>query len=315
VQEKILSAVMGHCVGDALGVPVEFLSREELKQDPVKDMRGHGTYNQPEGTWSDDTSMTLCTLDSLSEGIDYKDIMDKFLAWYINSEYTPFGETFDIGRCTSKAIYRYDAGEDPLYCGGADERENGNGSLMRILPVLFYLQKTYGENWIENEESFEIIHSISALTHAHKRSMTACGIYLTIADYISKDYGLKEAVELGIEKSFNYYTTKEGFKEELKYYERIQDENFYKLPEEEIQSTGYVVHSMESSIWCLLNTETYKDCVLKAVNLGEDTDTTAAIAGGLAGLHYGYENIPEEWLEKIQKREFVEGICKRFKIQ
>jgi len=312
VQEKILSAVMGHCVGDSLGVPVEFLSREELKQDPVKDMRGHGTYNQPEGTWSDDTSMTLCTLDSLSEGLDYKNIMDKFLAWYINSEYTPFGETFDIGRCTSKAIYRYDGGEDPLYCGGADERENGNGSLMRILPVLFHLQKTYGENWTEKKESYEIIHNISAITHAHKRSMTACGIYLTIADYISKDYNLKEAVELGIEKSFNYYSRKEGFKEELKYYERIKDKDFYKLPEEEIESTGYVVHSMEASIWSLLNTESYKDCVLKAVNLGEDTDTTAAIAGGLAGLHYGYESIPEEWLKKIQKREFVEGICKKY---
>jgi len=238
--------------------------------------------------------------------------MDKFLAWYINSEYTPFGETFDIGRCTSKAIYRYDGGEDPLYCGGADERENGNGSLMRILPVLFHLQKTYGENWTEKKESYEIIHNISALTHAHKRSMIACGIYLTIADYISKDYNLKEAVELGIEKSFNYYSRKEGFKEELKYYERIKDKDFYKLPEEEIESTGYVVHSMEASIWSLLNTESYKDCVLKAVNLGEDTDTTAAIAGGLAGLHYGYESIPEEWLKKIQKREFVEGICKKY---
>ncbi|MBG0765793.1 MAG: ADP-ribosylglycohydrolase family protein [Tissierellales bacterium] len=165
--QKILSSIMGSCVADALGVPVEFYSREQLKRNPVADMRAYGTYNQPAGTWSDDTSMTLCTLDSLSKGLDYKDIMDKFLSWYKDGEYTPHGETFDIGMSTSKALNKYDSGEEPLKSGGTGERDNGNGSLMRILPVLFYLQKTYGENWIEKEEAYQIIHNISALTHAH----------------------------------------------------------------------------------------------------------------------------------------------------
>ncbi len=309
---KPLSAIMGLCVGDALGVPVEFNSREKLKRDPVVDIRSYGTYNQPEGTWSDDTSMTLCTLDSLSNGLEYKDIMDKFLSWYKNGEYTPFGETFDIGMGTSRALTKYANGEEPLKSGGTGERDNGNGSLMRILPVLFHLQKNYGENWIEKEKSYQIIHNISSLTHRHRRSMIACGIYITIADYISKEYDLKESLELGIKKSFQYYENKEEFKEELKHYERLQDKNFHKLPENEIKSSGYVLVSLEAALWCLLNTESYKDCVLKAVNLGEDTDTIATIAGGLAGLCYGYEDIPKEWLEKIQRREYVEKLCENF---
>jgi ADP-ribosylglycohydrolase len=238
--------------------------------------------------------------------------MDKFLSWYKDGEYTPHGETFDIGMATSKALNKYDLGEEPLKSGGTGERDNGNGSLMRILPVLFYLQKTYGDNWIENEESYQIIHKISALTHAHKRSMIACGIYLTIADYIYKEYDLKEAVDLGIEKSFQYYNDKEEFKEEIKHYIRLKNKNFSKLPEGEISSTGYVVHTLEAALWCLLNTYNYKECVLKAVNLGEDTDTVGAVAGGLAGLYYGYKGIPKEWIEVIQKRKIVGGLCENF---
>jgi len=307
---KTLSAIMGLCVGDALGVPVEFKSRYQLKRDPVVDMRSYGTYNQPAGTWSDDTSMTLCTLDSLSNGLDYKDIMDKFLSWYKKGEYTPFGETFDIGMGTRRALTNYANGEEPLKSGGTGERDNGNGSLMRILPLFFYLQKTYGENFNEKEKPYEIIHNISALTHRHKRSMIACGIYITIADYISREYNLNEAVKLGINKSFQYYEKKEEFKEELKYYQRLNDKNFHKLPEEEIKSSGYVVVSLEAALWSLVNTVSYKDCLLKAVNLGEDTDTVAAIAGGLAGLYYGCEDIPKEWLDKIQRRKYVEELCK-----
>jgi len=307
---KTLSAIMGLCVGDALGVPVEFKSRYQLKRDPVVDMRSYGTYNQPAGTWSDDTSMTLCTLDSLSNRLDYKDIMDKFLSWYKKGEYTPFGETFDIGMGTRRALTNYANGEEPLKSGGIGERDNGNGSLMRILPLFFYLQKTYGENFNEKEKPYEIIHNISALTHRHKRSMIACGIYITIADYISSDYNLNEAVKLGIKKSFQYYEDKEEFKEELKYYQRLNDKNFHKLPEEEIKSSGYVVVSLEAALWSLVNTVSYKGCVLKAVNLGEDTDTVAAIAGGLAGLYYGCEDIPKEWLDKIQRRKYVEELCK-----
>ena len=126
MRNRILDGVMGLCVADALGVPVEFNSREKLKANPVTDMRAYGTHNQPSGTWSDDTSMTLCLLDSLSEGLDYKDVMVKVKSWLTEGKYTPHGEVFDVGIATRQAVSRYMTGVEPLLCGGVGERDNGN---------------------------------------------------------------------------------------------------------------------------------------------------------------------------------------------
>ena len=138
---KVKDGIIGLVVGDALGVPVEFESRSVLEMNPVTDMRGHGTYNQEAGTWSDDTSMTLATMQSIvnKNGIDYEDIMDEFCSWIYNDEHNNSEEgTFDYGITTRMAIDRYHfENKDPLKCGGTSERDNGNGSLMRILPLAY----------------------------------------------------------------------------------------------------------------------------------------------------------------------------------
>ena len=141
MQDSWNDGIFGLVVGDALGVPEEFSSREERKADPVIGMRAYGTHNQPTGTWSDDSSMVFATLDSINQKgkIDYKDIMDKFTEWCLYGEYTPFHEVFDIGIATSRAIMRYGKGALPLDSGGKTEWDSGNGSLMRILPVCLYL--------------------------------------------------------------------------------------------------------------------------------------------------------------------------------
>lgn len=305
----VLDGIMGLVVGDALGVPVEFQSRDSLEKDPVTGMRAYGTYGQPAGTWSDDSSLTLALLDSLKKGLDYKDIMDKFLGWYERADYTPHGQMFDIGNATSAALRRYKSGCAPLEVGGTSEGDNGNGSLMRILPILFYLQKRYGEDFTEKAEAFEIIHNISALTHGHRRSMIGCGIYICVAKNLIGAKDIQTAVENGLKTAFDFYKKQDEFLKELEHYNRLEDENFRNLDSGQIKSGGYVVDSLEAALWCLLNTDTYASCVLKAVNLGKDTDTTAAIAGGLAGLFYGYGDIPEEWLKTIARREYVEALC------
>jgi ADP-ribosylglycohydrolase len=137
VENNILNAVMGVCVADALGVPVEFIDRKTLSKEPVTYMRSYGTHNQKAGIWSDDTSMTLCLIDSLSKGLDYKDIMTNFIKWINNGEYTAHGVVFDVGNATRKALRRFEGGKAPLNCGGLSENDNGNGSLMRILPILY----------------------------------------------------------------------------------------------------------------------------------------------------------------------------------
>lgn len=309
---KITDAILGGCVGDAVGVPVQFLSREEIAQKPVIGMRSFGTQNKPAGTWSDDTSLTLCLVESLSRGLNYTDIMNNFVRWIENGSFTPHGIAFDIGYITNTSINRYLRNTSPINCGGMDERDNGNGSLMRILPIVFYLQTYYGKHCTEDEAAMEIIHNVSSLTHAHERSLVGCGILISIAEEVLQNgKNLDTEIKNGIKRAFEYYEKQDRFKNELVHYERLMDKNFAKLPSEQIKSSGYVVHSLEAAIWCLLNTNNYKDCILKAVNLGEDADSIANIAGGIAGIFYGKDSIPEEWLSTIARREFVEKICEK----
>lgn len=309
---NVIDGIFGLCIGDALGVPVEFKSREELRANPVVDMRSFGSHNQPAGTWSDDTSLTLCLIDSLSQGLDYNDMMCKFLSWLETGAYSPFEKVFDVGYGTEEAIMRFKHGTSALDCGGNGESNNGNGSLMRVLPILFYLQAVYGTDLTEHEDAMNIIHKVSSLTHAHKRSLIACGIYISVAAMIKDSGSLQLGIELGTRKAFEYYNKHNEFTEQLQYFNRITEESFGNLDSEQIKSTGYVVDTLEAALWCLLNTDSYKECVLMAVNLGRDTDTVAAVAGGLAGLNYGYANIPNEWISKIAKRDAIESLCNEF---
>jgi ADP-ribosylglycohydrolase len=156
---------------------VEFTSREERKDDLVTDMREYGTHNQPIGTWSDDSSMALATLDSIvkNKGIVYEDIMKRFREWTIKGAYTPHGRVFDIGITCAEAIERFWPGRDPLTCGADGERDNGNGSLMRIMPVSLYdaLDEDFW-NADRLEKAAENTHNVSSLTHRYPRSLTGC---------------------------------------------------------------------------------------------------------------------------------------------
>jgi len=312
LKKKIYGGIIGLTVADALGVPVEFESREYLTQNPVTGMLGYGTYNQPPGTWSDDTSLTLCLLDSLIAGLDYTDIMNKFIGWENKGEYTAHGRVFDIGGTTRAALNQFSKGTEPLLCGGRGESDAGNGSLMRILPLAFYLYSVYGDNFTENTEAFDVIHNVSSLTHANKRCLISCGIYISIAGRLLAGSEIKEAIQSGLQSAKKYYESKSEYRTELTHFERIFSSDFMNLPQETIKSGGYVVDSLEAAIWCILNTDNYQSCVLKAVNLGGDTDTVAAIAGGLAGIGYDIGSIPEEWLNQIARLTYIKEICSDF---
>lgn len=336
---SIQNGIIGLCVGDALGVPVEFRSRQELKAHPVCDMTGYGTYHLPPGSWSDDSSLTFCLAESLAGCPgplpDYEDIMDRFLSWKETGAYTPYGETFDIGNTTALALERYRQGVPPLLCGGNTERDNGNGSLMRILPVLYYLNSTLGPRFSftksprENEAAMEIIHQISALTHAHPRSQMACGVYLFTANVLlvsaehrpahsapnqTASFGRPpiDLISRGILTAKAYYQGNPLFEGEIPFFSRIFEVyTLAGLPEDQIQSSGYVIHTLEAALWCLLTTDTYAECVLKAVNLGSDTDTVSAVAGGLAGLWYGYDQIPAGWRDLLARKNWIQSLCQR----
>lgn len=308
---EICDGLLGLAAGDALGVPVEFMTRQEIGRNPVTGMREYGTHHQPAGTWSDDTSLNLALMDSLVKCRDIKpeDIMERFSAWLLYGDYTPHGEVFDVGIATSKAIMNYGRGIAPTACGGAGEFDNGNGALMRILPLAFYLR---AQPHMDLTGRMARVHEVCSLTHRHGRSLAGCGLYVSIAMALSLAPGnLTDLVKDGINSAMGYY--RRCGEAEIAAYRRIMDiDTFAALPAEQISSSGYVVHTLEAALWCLLNTGSYQECVLAAVNLGEDTDTVGAVAGGLAGIYYGAQHIPEQWTAVLAKRAYLEELCAEF---
>ena len=302
-------AVIGVVTGDALGCPIQFETREEAALHPVTGMRGHGTYDLPAGAWTDDSSLTLALLESIRRvgGIDLPDIMANFVKWLESGEFTPFGFSFDVGGGTMKAIRRYERDGDPSSCGGRTEMDNGNGSLMRIMPAVAYCL----ERGLSDAEAIGVVHSVASLTHAHLRANIACGLYYFAASAVrSGAGGLSDRIGSGLEKGFAFYGGEPKYREELERYARLRGlAAFAALPERAIRSSGYVVDTLEAALWALANTDSFEAALLKAVNLGYDTDTVGAVTGGLAGLYYGYGAIPRDWLAALQRREWIEGLC------
>lgn len=254
---KLKDAIYGFAVGDALGVPYEFKERGSYR---CTDMVGFGTWNQKPGTYSDDTAMTLATCASIKKhgGINCLDIMKKFTKWLFEGEYAIDHVIFDVGNTTMSAINRFD-GVYP-FCGDKDMWSNGNGSLMRILPLAF----------LDNVTD-EDIACVSSLTHANELSINICIEYVHLARELIK----------GNDPEINF-----------------------DVP---IKSTGYVKDTINSVKYAFSTTSSYVDCVLKAVNLGGDTDTITAIAGGLSGIKYGYEAIPKKWIETLRGKDIIDS--------
>ena len=275
MNSKLHDAILGLAIGDALGVPYEFKKRGSFL---CTEMVGYGTHNQPEGTWSDDTSMVLATLDSLKSNdgkIVLKDMFERFNYWLLYGDYTAHGEVFDAGIATCKALQ---TGKPQT-----GEYDNGNGSLMRILPLAF-VPCTDDE-----------IRAVSAITHGHRISMDACVIYVHIAKRLLAGESICEIIPtLQYDKPFDRL-------------HRIDQ-----LSTSEIKSSGYVVDTLEAALWAVSHKsnnadkeKSFRNDLLDAVNLGQDTDTVGAVAGGLAGIIYGLDEV-SDWVETLQNREELE---------
>jgi ADP-ribosylglycohydrolase len=257
-QPTVLDCLYGQAVGDALGVPFEFCTRDSFT---CTGMVGHGSHDMPAGTWSDDTSMALVLCDSYRElgHIDCADIRRRFENWLFEGAYTVDG-TFDVGGATMRAL-KSGYGQD-------GERDNGNGSLMRTVPLAF------------TDASDDEVRAVSAITHAHETSTEACVRMVRIARKLVAGEAPEDAILDSLELRAR--------------------------PRDQIRSGGYVLDTYDAALWCLLTTESYAGCVLEAVNLGSDTDTTAAVAGALAGIVYGRGAIPTSWLETLRGKDLIE---------
>lgn len=265
-------AIYGVAVGDALGSPVQFMERGSYPK--VTEMLYCRIFKKKAGTWTDDTSLTLALCDSIKQcgTIDIADIYKKFNRWLRSGKYTQDGKAFDVGRTCFAAIATHKGKDDIM--------SNGNGSLMRIVPLAF----------VEGISDRQI-EEVSAVTHAHAISREACRIYVHIAMDLKNGASLQDAVD-------------ENVRETSSVFERLSD--IKNCHVDEIKATGYVVDTLEASLWCLLNTSSFRDALETAVNLGGDTDTIGAVTGGLAGIFYGIEGIPEEWIKALRKPKMID---------
>lgn len=303
---KTNDAVIGLAVGDAIGVPIETYKREELTNNKITKMCGYMAHPFPKGYFSDDTSLTIATLDSISElgYFDYNRIMDNFVLWYKVGKYTPSNVAFGIGNTCKMAILDYiNNGGNAIECGINNINNNGNGSIMRILPAALYCY--YKES--KNNETYEISKNLSSLTHAHEISVLGC--YL-MTEYLINLLSEKDKYE-SYKCTANLNLSMFSY-DSIKMYKRFLDGSLLSTSENDISSLWYVVDTFESSIYSLINTENYKDAIIKAINLGGDTDTVGAVTGAMAGILYGEKNIPSDWLNDLVKKEYLENVCNNF---
>lgn len=278
-QDRFLGALVGLAVGDALGTTLEFSPRDTNPR--LTDLVGKGPFHLRPGQWTDDTAMALALADSLLKcaGLDERDLMGRFVAWWRNGEYSCTGTCFDIGITTSSALARFEQTGDPI-AGSRIPQSAGNGSLMRLAPVALFAQ---GRGEVAGGD---LAARQSATTHAAPECLDACErfaflLYLAAAgknlDYVFGAHGGHPTGEVS----------------------HVMNGSWRGKRRDEIQSTGYVVHTLEAAIWCVARTTSFRDAVLLAANLGHDADTTAAVTGQLAGALYGLSAIPEAWLDKL----------------
>lgn len=309
--------LIGLAIGDALGVPLEFMKREDVKHANIKDMIGKeddvnidGMWSNfiPAGAWSDDTSMTIATMDTIIKNdgaINYDNIMQGFISWWKDGKYISSDEPFGLGSTVSHALDCYVGGIPSLECGGKNFRDNGNGAIMRIFPFSLY---TIALD-MDEEETVDFINKASGITHGHDISKMSCFIYteflkcLIITKNPKIAYQYITSIDYG-----NYYS-----KIAIEAHSKLLMPNFLLYTDDDIpENNGYVVVTLESAIHCLISTDNFEDAILKSINLGYDTDTVGAVTGSLAGVLYGYNNIPDRWINKIKKKEELETIAENY---
>lgn len=293
--------LLGTAIGDALGLPVQFLDREVVAKNPITTMEGLDQFNVPAGTWSDNTSLSFCLAESLCNGYDLNDIINKFTKWMYEDYWTPANETFDINYINYFAIVNLRNNGSPHVAGIDNKRGNSDGSLMRILPLVPYILN------MEEEKKFRIIKEISSLAYRRPRSILACIALCEFAIQYINSQSVEKAYQ-AMQQTVLQLLKKEMFIEEDIPFKRLVGlscEEFKAIELKDIHSTEYVIDTLEASLWCIFNTTNYKDAVLKAVNLGDDANTVGAITGGLAGIIYGYDTIPSEWLEVLARKDDI----------
>lgn len=289
---RFRGCLLGLAAGDAVGTTAEFKARGTFS--PVTGMVGGGPFGLEPGQWTDDTSMALCLATSLVETgrFDAHDQMARYVRWWREGYLSSNGVCFDIGNTVASALRKYlESGE--AYSGSTDPYSAGNGCIMRLAPIPMFF-------WGDRAAAIEYAAESSRTTHGATECLDACRLFCAILLRALAGEP-KEEVLLG---KHNFDLGSEKIKS-------IARGAYRAKAREEIQGSGYVVHSLEAALWCFQNSDNYREAILMAVNLGQDADTTAAVCGQVAGSYYGEEGIPKEWLAKLALRQEIAALADR----
>ena len=287
MRSRYRGAMLGLATGDALGTTLEFNPPGTF--EPIDDMVGGGPFRLKPGQWTDDTSMALCLAESLIEkgGFDAEDQMQRYVRWYRMGYMSSTGECFDIGNTIRFALQRFENGADP-FAGSTDPSSGGNGSLMRLAPIALAFAS-------EPEQAIHCAGESSRTTHGAPEPIDACryysGLIVGACQGCSKDELLSSYFS-----PVDTHWQRDDLSPRIS---QIAAGSFKKMQPPEIIGGGYVVHALEAALWAFWNTNSFKEGALRAVNLGNDADTTGAIYGQFAGAYYGVEEIPKSWRKKL----------------
>ena len=288
LQDRLIGSLVGLAVGDAVGTTVEFKYRGSFPEHT--DMIGGGPFRLKPGYWTDDTSMALCLAESLifDTSLDSDDLLTKFCKWYKEGYNSPTGKCFDIGNTTVTALEKY------MHTGSIKNNIEGfyagNGSIMRLAPVAILHHK-------DPVASARTAAIQSETTHATRFAITSCEL---LSDILTTCYNASnklDILDIEVQKHWPIEVSS------------ILTENVKDKTEAQIRSSGYVIHTLEAAVWCFLNTDNFRDAIVKAVNLGDDADTVGAVTGQIAGAYYGESGIPQEWKETLYEYDRIRNIA------
>ena len=302
----VRDGIIGFALGNAMGIPVNGESRDDLLKNPVTNMIKSTKYDTKEGVWGFDTSQVLIMVDSLinMKEISYSDIAECLLECTLSGEYTALSTLFDIDKTVEKAIQKYGAEKDVTSCGVDSIKDNGNGALPRMIPLAFYCHY----NHLQDNEIYKIVKGVTSITHMSDVSVLGSFILVKYILFI-----LNGKDKYASYNMIKYYGYEEFFDEDIiEYYNRLLKTNINNLSVDDLKSEEYIVYTLETILWVTLNCSSSAEAIVGGVNLGGDTSSIAALCGALCGIIYGISDVPTKWLNELSKIDYIETLISKF---
>lgn len=302
LSEKIADGLFGLCVGEALGLPVDCRSRKYLEQNPVTEFEGYGTYNLPPGTWSDGSSLTFCAAEAFIPGYNLERIIEKFILWHDTAYWTPNGEIVGKWNRNADFVLSMKKRVSGSYLKTSSIEPPPNFTLLWILPLAYI---TYG---LADKKRVKIVTEVINFIDGNPVSVIGAVFYNELAIKLLEGKTVKDAVVSTQELVGGLY----GDRTELELFSPLLSGKIISRTKEELRASNNLVDTLTSAVWVLLQGKDYRETLLAAVNLGEDTDSLGAVTGGIAGIAFGYDSIPKDWIEQIARKKDIENLILRF---